>query len=203
MFNADWMTVVGTILGGLSAVVAGQWIAERAGLTRVAHPAPSPADRRRLVESVVQWAAAGPRASPRDLMNLCLPSRTRSPVLDWCSPLVVLGALGVLALSLTGSEPPPVWALAIAFAGLLVGMLGLASSSAREVIPMATEEANFRMAVVQAALESVWRRDTPDRLAATLRGLLEPAGAEPTPDAGAIPLAPEKAGRTEAGRRAA
>lgn len=201
MFNADWITVVGAIGGGLAAVVLGQWIAERAGLTRVVHPAPTPADRRRLVEAVVQWAAAGPRASPSDLMNLCLPPRRRSRVLDWLSPLVIVSALGLLVLALMGDQTPPAWALAVAFGGLLIGMLGLASSSAREVVPIATDEANFRVAVVQAALESVWRRESPDRLAANLNRLLESPQA-PAPSA-TIPMTSGEPSRVEAGRRAA
>lgn len=173
MFNADWMTVVGTIGGGLAAVVVGQVIAERIGLTRVVRPAPSEMDRRQLVAAVVNWASAGSRASPSDLMNLCLPPRRGSRILGWISPAVIVAALGLMAMALVGSETPPPWALGVGFAGLMAGMLGLAASSAREVVPIATEEANFRMAVVQSALESVWRRESPDRLAAALNKLLE------------------------------
>ncbi|MBM4108080.1 MAG: hypothetical protein FJ255_04620 [Phycisphaerae bacterium] len=203
MFNADWMTVVGTIGGGLAAVVVGQVVAERIGLTRVVRPAPTEIDRRRLVEGVVAWASAGSRASPADLMNLCLPPRRNSPLLGWLSPLVVVSALGLMGMALIGAEAPPAWALGVGFAGLMAGMLGIAASSAHEVVPIATEEANFRMAVVQSALESVWRRESPDRLEAALRSLMgtPPSAQESVP--GAIPIQADADRGTSAGRRAA
>jgi hypothetical protein len=189
MFIPDWPTVVGVIGAGLAATVAGQVAAERLGLTRRPAPPTGSASRRQLVDAVVEWAAAGEHARPTDLMNICVPPRRGSTLAVAIAPVLLLASVLLALLALTRQADAPWWALTPAMLGMFFGVMGLAMRPVPGMQELAGEDSAFRVAVVQEALESVWRRETPDALRLRLDRLLNPP-ARPERSAAAEPPAP-------------
>lgn len=189
MFTPDWPTVVGVIGAGLAAAVAGQVAAERLGFTRRPEPVSGPTARRALIDRVVAWSETGHTAEPRQLMNLCVPPSRGLPVASAIAPVLLLGSVVLAILALTREAGAPWWALAPATLGMFFGVMGLAARPQPGMNELASEESNFRVAVAQAALESVWRREAPEALRARLTQLLEAPPAPPV-QAAAEPPAP-------------